>query len=219
MKNLDNWTFAKRKRGKKVLIFPDKVCKSCGKTFNRRFNNRGVLKSATEFSNQVYCSGECYTAKQRLLTTDIVLASLNKLSEIQIAYLAGIFDGEGSVSLNKKDNGRGYSLNITVVCGCAKEAIETISKLVGDRKLEEINVNKYNTRLGWRLRLYGIGAERFLRLVQPYSLMRKEQIKLALEFQEGRIKRGDSLDKVDERMVYEKQCKNKLTLLNKRGLT
>ena len=57
------------------------------------------------------------------------------LTREQWAYLAGIFDGEGSVHLaparNKDGRLKTYQLCVTVVCGTHLQAIELIRAMVG----------------------------------------------------------------------------------------
>jgi hypothetical protein len=145
----------------------------------------------------------------------------------QWAYLAGIFDGEGSVHLapssNSKRRLRTYHLCVTVVCGTHKVAIEAIQAMIGrhgstaahGRKLETIN-GKGSRRAAWRLRIYGNHAAWFLRGVQPYVLMRTPQTQLGINHQLGKKYQGQRCS--DERAASEAAAKSSLTRMNMRGV-
>jgi hypothetical protein len=141
------------------------------------------------------------------------------------AYLAGIFDGEGSVSLTRVRNKNGflktYQLCVTVVCGTHLAAIEAIKEIVGQhgtiaghgRKLEPMN-GKGSRRQAWRFRIWGDHAAWFLKGVQPYLLMKTSQAELGILHQAG--KRLGPCD--DTRAAKEYTSKLALTILNQRGV-
>ncbi len=145
----------------------------------------------------------------------------------QWAYLAGIFDGEGSVGLARAHNRYGsldtYQLCVTVVCGTHLAAIEAIKKIVGQhgtvntqgRKLQPIN-GKGSRRPAWRLRLYSGHAAWFLKGVRPYLLMKAKQADLGISHQADKPGVGARCSKL--RAVRERAAKLKLTSLNQRGV-
>lgn len=143
---------------------------------------------------------------------------MDKLSKIQWSYLAGIFDGEGSVFLrrayNKYGKQRSYSLTITVVCGTHLDSIEKIGNMVGKTNIETIN-GYGNKRYAGRIRLHNKEALIFLKGVKPYTLIKKEQTDLGIKFQKEKGTRGTRL--TPERAILEEDAKQKLTVLNKRG--
>jgi hypothetical protein len=145
---------------------------------------------------------------------------MDKLTSEQWAYLAGIFDGEGSVYLRRAYNRYGprrtFSLSVTVVCGCHRNAIARINRMIGTKTLEKIN-GTGNKRTAWRIRLHGSQATRFLEGVQPFVLMKTRQIKIAIAFQKAKPSRG--MHPLSETHVqFEQKCKDELTILNQRGV-
>lgn len=152
---------------------------------------------------------------KKVLITGI---ALKKLTKIKWSYLAGIFDGEGSVFLrrayNKYGKQRSYSLTITVVCGTHLCSIKKIGNMVGKKNIETIN-GYGNKKYAGRIRLHNREALLFLYGVQPFCLIKKEQVKLGIKFQENKTKIGGRL--TEKRAKSEELAKQKLTILNKRG--
>jgi hypothetical protein len=150
--------------------------------------------------------------------------ALGELSDVDVAYLAGIFDGEGSIHL-RRAYGRGhralrtYSLRVDVACGTHKDAMRRIGAMVGKdtavQALPTINGNG-NKRIAWRVRLHTRQALAFLLVVQPYLLIKADQAKIAIEFQLGKPKRGGRCTAARE--AAEQQAKDVLTALNLRGV-
>jgi hypothetical protein len=157
----------------------------------------------------------------------MVKALITGITGEQWAYLAGIFDGEGSVQLSRAHNRYGsldtYQLCATVVCGTNLSAIEAIKKIVGQygtvaghgRKLEPIN-GKGSRRQAWRLRLYSGHAAWFLKGVRPYLLMKSAQADLGIAHQAAKPIPGSRCS--DVRAARERAAKQELTVLNQRGV-
>lgn len=143
---------------------------------------------------------------------------MTKLTTNEWAYLAGIFDGEGSVFLRRAysqtGKQRSYSLTITVVCGTHLDSIAKIGKMVGKTNVEMIN-GYGNKNYAGRIRLHNNEALFFLKGIEPFSIIKKEQTKLGIAFQSTKQGRGVRLSA--ERAEFEESLKQKLTILNKRG--
>lgn len=202
------------------LYYPDKTCAVCGVTFNRKRRPSGLLEEKNEYAGRKYCSPECYGRFVYQTSAVPIIECLERLQPVQWAYLAGIFDGEGSVTLRNSYSRKGktstYSLSVTVVCGCHGEAIAKINSLVGTKTLEKIN-DKGNKRPAWRVRLHSKQALRFLEGVRPFLLMKVEQTDLAIEFERAKPARGRHRHN-EAQVRYEQACKDRLTLLNQRGV-
>ena len=108
---------------------------------------------------------------------------MNKLLETEKAYIAGLFDGEGCVSIIKDDRtGQGnhkspsYSL-ILIISNNNKEVLEWLNKKTGIGNLAK----RKNQRLyDWKLSRKG--TEIFLNKIYPYLIIKREQAELAIEF-------------------------------------
>lgn len=97
-----------------------------------------------------------------------------------LAYSAGIFDGEGCVTITKDKDGRHY-LRATVTNTCQFLCFWLEKKFAGSyvgkpRKAKET----YKPCFVWTVS--GKVAQRFLKRIQPFCLVKSEQIKVALSF-------------------------------------
>lgn len=101
----------------------------------------------------------------------------------KLAYFAGFFDGEGSVSIAKLPNntctGKPQHYLYIQICNEVKAPLDEIKKYLNG------SVYSYKAESGktmWRWCGAANVAEKFLREIQPYSIVKKNEIKLALEF-------------------------------------
>jgi hypothetical protein len=90
------------------------------------------------------------------------------MNEIDLAYIAGIIDGEGSIGINKIKNYNGTNttyyrllVQVCMVEGCIPQ---------------------------WLCDAFG--AVSFLKVILPYLKIKKEQAEIAIEFQSQRMKSG-----------------------------
>jgi len=142
------------------------------------------------------------------------------LTPTQWAYLAGIFDGKGSVHLapahNKSGRLKTFQLCATVVCGTSETAIRKIAETVGSsRRLGKIN-GSGNKRQAWRLRLYSAQAQWFLEGVLPFLLMKGAQARLGINHHKAKPSYIGARCSA-ERAQAEAKSKAILTELNRRG--
>jgi len=106
------------------------------------------------------------------------------LNHLDLAYLAGIFDGEGSISItkshrNKKFNPT-YAIRISVqMCN------PYIPHLFLDTFGGSINCyeHKGNQLPHWHWHLWSTKAIPFLETLMPYLRLKKNEAELAIEFQ------------------------------------
>lgn len=94
-------------------------------------------------------------------------------------YVAGFFDAEGYIGV-KYSNGY-HSLNVTLTNN-HKEVLLEIQKIFGGSLTAP---RLYGTKLGkeaWVLSFYAITAISFLEAVFPHSIVKKDQIRLALTY-------------------------------------
>lgn len=108
------------------------------------------------------------------------------LTIAEIAYAAGILDGEGSISMARVSNKSALKANsaywrvVIATSNCDKDLIEWLhARWPGNCKF---NMNKGpNKRSQHRHVLYGKNASKFLIDIQPYSIIKSNRIKWALE--------------------------------------
>lgn len=133
-------------------------------------------------------------------------------SNLKSAYLAGFFDGEGYVGINHtgRDAFGKYYFNVRCIIGQKHpEVLEVYAEIYEGRVYKRID--KRTESEHFILDVSGKKAERMLRDILPYSIEKKEQIKLALEAREILTAR-----KKDKATTYSSivEIKNKIMRLN-----
>jgi len=116
----------------------------------------------------------------------------------EIAYIAGFFDGEGSIYISKSK--KQYFLTVSVV-NANLYVLEFIRKLLHIGKVSRNPDKNMKHRKVYRLRLYSNDAKNFLEIVLPYLRVKTEQAKLAIEFQ-SRMKNGRLTIPKEEQEYY-----------------
>ena len=114
-------------------------------------------------------------------------------------YLAGFFDGEGSVGVYASGRNRSY---------CLRAQITQVRTLETERLLLEManrfggSVSTFNKRLrrdalGWQAS--GDNAAAFLEFILPHLLLKREQAKVAIDYQ--RVRPRPTRDTATGRML------------------
>ena len=106
------------------------------------------------------------------------------ITEVEKAYFAGIFDGEGTIGICHSNKHR-KSRQLQIAVG------QTIKGYPVLRRLEE----KFGGGIypGIRCKRWCINGKKagdFLALVLPYMLIKRDEAELALEFERERLTRG-----------------------------
>jgi len=92
-------------------------------------------------------------------------------------WAAGFFDGEGSVSLLRRKRGGFIEHMLAVAVGQNDQRpLLALKAAYGGSQC-----NSKTPSGCWRWRLHGAEAEAFLRRIRPYSIVKADQIDLALE--------------------------------------
>ena len=108
-----------------------------------------------------------------------------KLSEIELAYIAGIIDGEGCIGIHKCPDKRGVSrLHYLYLCTSNNNPLlhEFMQLRLGGNISKRQQQSNWNPNYKWFVR--SKKAENVLRMVLPYLLLKKEQAKISIEFSE-----------------------------------
>jgi len=104
---------------------------------------------------------------------------------VELAYAAGIIDGEGCIGISQPRNRGFYSLNVEVAMTDPKP-IKFFSDKFGGRF--EIKKSKTSTgRTIYRWSLQSEKAQEFLRSISPFIVAKTEQVETALEFPVGSL--------------------------------
>lgn len=97
------------------------------------------------------------------------------MKDIEKAYAAGLFDGEGCISCNRRKK---PTLVVTVT-NTDKRVPEYFANRWNGSIISEINQN-YKPMYRWKI--YGKNARPFLEDMKPYCIVKSDLITLALQF-------------------------------------
>lgn len=108
---------------------------------------------------------------------------MKEVTETQLAYFAGVFDGEGSITIVRIDRAGKYGRpNATPIynlrCSVGMQNLSLI-KLFYDIFGGSIH---YRHQSVYRWIILTNEAESFLRKIQPYIIVKRRQVELALDF-------------------------------------
>lgn len=125
------------------------------------------------------------------------------------AYFAGLFDGEGCISINKinKYKRPGFQLRISIT-NTNKEVLQNVLNIYGG-KLYERNRDNARTYYDW----VAVSKQciKILELWLPFLIIKKKQAEVALEFQKNR-----TTNKTDEEWQQDYNWYEQIRKLNAR---
>jgi len=111
------------------------------------------------------------------------------MNEIDLAYVAGIIDGEGWIGIRRKkglrNKLRGYSYAIGVSVGMANDIIPQWLCLTFGGSVHKHKTRQANRKESWYWQIEHKTALDFLKIVIPYLKLKIPQAKLSIEFQEN----------------------------------
>lgn len=182
------------------------ACVVCGKEFERggHFVKGGTRKSG----RQVTCSAECARrSRYRHGRT------CNVLSVEQAAYLAGLWDADGSFVIHGRYDGS-ESLGFRAQIGVTKSIIiDWVAEAtgLGYRALRRRSNPKHAQVYNWLVN--GDGAETFTRQLIPYLILKKPQAELGVEFQERLRTPALKADR-----AWQAEYRDRMREMNRRGV-
>ena len=153
---------------------------------------------------------------------------MNILSETQRAYLAGLIDGEGCISISSgtQQAKRGvafpqfgckmYISNTNLII------LQTVQSWVGEGKITMVrrasSMKEKNWKAVYNWSIYSRIMRQFLPIIFPYLIIKKEQAELALSFLDTVKGRGygSNLNPEEKRRRF--YIVSRLKELNQRGL-
>ena len=111
----------------------------------------------------------------------------NRVTIEAIAYLAGLFDGEGSINIFKQPNKKDrinpcYFLEISIG-NTHKGVLQWVLENFGGRLTHNAEQHTKRNQRTWRWRASSNEACAVLKILLPYLIVKKEQAQLAIEFQ------------------------------------
>jgi hypothetical protein len=127
------------------------------------------------------------------------------------AYLAGFWDGEGSLMLIGRKSG---SVGVrSTVTNTSYDVLAWVAEVCGIGSIQNKPRKAVHHKPTWFWQIHGEGAETFLQQLLPYLKVKREQARLALAFQ-ARLR--DPSMKADR--VWQEEWRQQMKALNARGI-
>ena len=136
-------------------------------------------------------------------------------------YIAGYFDGEGCVTIQLSKKGKCYSIQVSIT-SIDFEPLNTIHQIFNGTLIYLKKSEKCkNWQNIWRWQVVSGDAYNFLITIQPYCILKKKQVDLAIEFQEylqatknnRRNRRGIFIALSQEELIKREWYKKTISLL------
>lgn len=139
-----------------------------------------------------------------------------KLTNEIIAYTAGLLDGEGCIRIESGSGGK-RSINVSYwlrvsIANTDKNVILWLKDKFGGTFYTAEHKNNSNWKICYTWRISSVEACKFLKLIQPYVQIKKEQVKVAIAFQEEKSNfknphpgSGTPIDEVNKRQSVKLQ--------------
>jgi len=108
------------------------------------------------------------------------------LTNEYLSYIAGLFDGEGSVSIRHNKHTGQHALHVRIAQNI-EPVLRSIANNFGFEKClyKDKEYPKYKAkRIMWRFILGNKKAAQFLNLIYPYLIIKRKQAEIGLKFQE-----------------------------------
>lgn len=135
----------------------------------------------------------------------------------QKSYFAGYFDADGCVMIIRNNTIKGktyYSVKVDFSSRYDKGiALEEGQKLWGGT-LHKRDPRKHNHKEVMSWRLFTTDAEHFLKDILPYVKLKKEQVKIALEFRKLKTRKKGSKLVTSKEWEYRKKLVDKIRQFN-----
>jgi hypothetical protein len=121
----------------------------------------------------------------------VPLKDLTILSEIDVAYMSGLIDGEGCIHISedhKTFNGKKYTYHTLVltIANSDPRMLLWIEDHFGGKVVPKTKCET-NRRQAWTWSVVSREAEAVLRLITPYLISKKDQAELALKFRDSYV--------------------------------
>ena len=131
-----------------------------------------------------------------------VKVNMEDSSEVDDAYMAGFFDGEGCVTISRPRSRKNYQLEVNVG-NTSRDVLEWVQRNYGGRlhDMQGSRPARYKPYSVWQVS--GVEATDFLRQVLPFLKVKREEAELAVKFPHwGRQGRGH---RIPEEVKHERQ--------------
>ncbi len=141
---------------------------------------------------------------------------MKPLSETEKAYLAGIIDGEGSVMIRQR--GKRVFFLIVVVDNTNQTCIDYCKRVTGMGSAQLSRDIGGNTKRQYRWLVSSRHAEELLEAIYPYSIIKRPQIEVALEFRKTYRPTARKQSPLTRQEIRARELlRKKMKRLNRRG--
>lgn len=175
----------------------ERTCPVCGRAFLVGGRGRPPRR-------QVLCSDACQQRSRYRRGSQTA-----ELSAVDAAYLAGFWDGEGSIILGWRRDHVAVKMSIT---NCDRAALEWIAETTALSVVHAHRPDTERTRATWVWQVHSDAAESVLRQIRPYLKVKATQADLAIATQE-RLR--DPALKADR--TWQQEWREQMRELNRRG--
>jgi hypothetical protein len=145
------------------------------------------------------------------------------LRVLDISYVAGFFDGEGSVGIYKNGQGQGRTLRVQIVQNCCIPVDNMLREWAEEWGASmTVMVNKSRKSQAWNWQISGEKAVIFLQAIRPHLHLKKDQVDLAIDWYVTRPKiqrdsRGRLIPRDVGRVQYDDQVALQLKAMKRVG--
>ena len=163
-----------------------------------------------------------FLSKKKINKRDIVDEAIDKLKETELAYIAGIVDGEGSIIISKlKPNINKGEINFRYQLFCKvintdKRMIDWLANKTQTKSYKDFrNKDSPNSRNTFSIHWPVNTTILLLDKIYPYLVIKKEQVDLAIKFRHSFDDIGHKLA-TDQIINFREQCYLKMQTLHRR---
>jgi hypothetical protein len=138
---------------------------------------------------------------------------------IDLAWMAGLFEGEGTVSLTAPQDSRRTGHVRVSMCNVDRQLVDPFIEWWGGYFRHKYNPPG-NRRQAAEWTIDSLKAQRFLQAIRPYVRCdrMKARIDLALAFQESKSSHRIGGHPVDAtKKAFQEDCRRRMLILNHRG--
>lgn len=182
-------------------------CVVCGKEFLIAKSGKRFSRHARTSSSR-FCSRKCSN-----LTKQPNGRRCRELQPEVAAYLAGFWDGEGSIMLIGRSDSGSIGVRSTIT-NTSYDVLTWTAEVCGIGTVQRKPRKATHHKPTWFWQIHGEGAESFLQQLIPYLKVKREQARLALAFQ-ARLR--DPSMKADR--IWQEDWRQQMKALNARGIT
>jgi len=190
-------------------ILKIEACRICGTT-ERKHSARGLCNA---------CRCRERYAKRGLSPYQKRVVSLTSVPEIVLAYIAGLIDGEGTVTAERPGRnvqGKWKSPRVRVIVAMTNEPIiKWLRETFGGALYIKSATERHKASFQWTLN--GRLAIHLLEKLVPYLRVKLPQAKVAIKFGLIRLGATQTRRRTDDELAQLNSLKDRLLVLNKRG--